>query len=159
MQTSLVQFFQYLNEPGKEENQSDEVEVGPPAGKAVNCSVHEEHPPFLRGSLVHSEYTGACQEGPDQVTVGFGKRKRVFRETIFVHAHFLNNKSSSLKRLKSHETLYIVLILSILIKLSLASSKGNFSRNKIILCISLLVGASHIKEKYRYDFLKRMHTL
>lgn len=53
---------EYLNEPGQEEDQGDEVEVGTPAGKAVDGSVHEEHPAFLGSGLVHSEDAGSCPD-------------------------------------------------------------------------------------------------
>lgn len=53
------EFFQYLHKPRKEEYESDEIEVGTPAGKAVNCSVHEEYPALLGSGLVDCEDTGA----------------------------------------------------------------------------------------------------
>lgn len=53
------EFLQYLHKPRKEEYESDEIEVGTPARKAVNCSVHEKHPALLGGGLVDCEDTGA----------------------------------------------------------------------------------------------------
>lgn len=54
------QFLWYLHKPGQEEYERDEVEVGPPAGEAVNGSVHEEYPALLGCSLIDGEYAGAC---------------------------------------------------------------------------------------------------
>ena len=92
------EFLEYLNKPGKEENKGNEVEIGTPAGKAVDGSVHEEYPAFLGCSLVHGEDAGACQERGELAKLGwtFEMRKH-FSETqsIFIHAHFLNDKSSA----------------------------------------------------------------
>lgn len=49
----------YLDKPCQKENEGYEVEVGAPARKTVNSSVHEEHPTFLRCSLVHSKDAAA----------------------------------------------------------------------------------------------------
>lgn len=51
----------YLDQPSKEKDECDEVEVGPPAWEAVNSAVHDEDPALLRGSLVHCEYAGSCE--------------------------------------------------------------------------------------------------
>lgn len=48
----------YLDKPCQEKNESYKVEVGAPARETVNCSVHKEHPPLLRRSLIHSKDAG-----------------------------------------------------------------------------------------------------
>lgn len=76
--------LQYLHKPRKEEYESDEIEVGTPAGKAVNCSVHEEHPALLGGGLVDCEDTGAWQERGEQAALwwAFDIKKSFPRSTI-----------------------------------------------------------------------------
>lgn len=64
------ELLQYLNQPRKEEYESDEVEVGTPAGKAVDGSVHEEHPAFLGGGLVDCEDAGACHREESRLNYG-----------------------------------------------------------------------------------------
>lgn len=49
----------HLDQPSKEEDKRDEVEVGAPAWEAVNSTVHDEDPALLRGGLVHCKYAGA----------------------------------------------------------------------------------------------------
>lgn len=61
--------FFHLDQPGKEEDERDEVEIWAPAWEAVDGSIHDEDPSLLRRSLIYGEYTGACkrrrQEGHD----------------------------------------------------------------------------------------------
>lgn len=61
----------YLDQPGEEEDECDEVEVGAPAWEAVDGAVHEEHPPLLGCRLIHRKYAGAW-EGTER------ERERVF---------------------------------------------------------------------------------
>ena len=98
----------YLNQPGEEEDQGDEVEVGTPSGKAVDGSVHEEYPAFLGCSLVHSEDAGSC---PDR---GMGRLAELWW-TFEMRRHFSEKHLSViifsmtkalLKGLKSHATFY-----------------------------------------------------
>lgn len=49
----------HLDQPCKEEDKRDEVEVGTPTWEAVDGTVHDEDPTLLRGRLVHCEYAGA----------------------------------------------------------------------------------------------------
>lgn len=115
----------YLNKPGKEENQSDEIEVGTPARETVNCSVHEEHPAFLRRSLIDCEYTRACQDRTaDGITTGFWNEKTCLRQSIVIHTHCLHNSSSSIRDLNY---VWHFAVLKIWVKLCLTSRQGNFS--------------------------------
>lgn len=43
----------YLNKPSKKEYKCDKIQVSMPVWKAVNLSVHKEHPSLLAGCLVH----------------------------------------------------------------------------------------------------------
>lgn len=52
----------YLHKPGQKEDECDEIEVGAPAGEAVNGSVHEENPALLRGGFIHRENAGSCHK-------------------------------------------------------------------------------------------------
>lgn len=100
--------MQYLNKPGKEEYEGDKIEVGTPARKAVNCSIHEEHPAFLGGSLVDCEYTGACRERGEQTELWrtFEMRNRFpEKQSILIHVIFSKTKAL-LKGPKWHATFY-----------------------------------------------------
>lgn len=89
-------FFEYLNEPGEEENEGDEVEIGAPAGEAVNGPVHEEHPALLRRRLVHGEDAGTCQDRrAGGVRMDVEMRKDFSeKQSRSIHAHFLNSTRS-----------------------------------------------------------------
>lgn len=77
----------YLHEPGQEEYERDEVEVGSPAGEAVDGSVHEEHPALLRRGLIDGEYAGACGDTEVQTDSQWAlqMRKQVSEKTIDIH--------------------------------------------------------------------------
>lgn len=88
------EFWQYLHKPRKEEYESNEIEVGTPAGKAVNGSVHEEHPALLGGGLVDGEDTGAWQERGEQAELWWTfdiKTHFPEAQSILIHYHFLND--------------------------------------------------------------------
>lgn len=57
----------YLDKPGEEKDERDEVEVGAPARETVDGSVHKEHPALLRGCLVHGEDTGTWREVESEI--------------------------------------------------------------------------------------------
>ena len=106
------ELHEYLNKPGQEEDQGDEVEVGTPAGKAVDGSVHEEHSAFLGSGLVHSEDAGSC---PDRVRgrqaeLGWTfEMRRHFSEKQYLSMIIFSMIKALLKGLKSHAT-FIVLV-------------------------------------------------
>lgn len=52
----------YLDKPCQDEDESDEIHKSQLSIEAVYSSVHQEHPAFLWGCLIHSEETCYCNK-------------------------------------------------------------------------------------------------